>query len=105
MASSQPTRLSFTTKHTGLKTSTDARFYGISAALAEPIESTEGKNLVVQFSVKHEQKIDCGGGYLKLFPSSLDQKDLHGDAPYNIMFGQYIVIVIADIVYIRFSNA
>jgi hypothetical protein len=38
--------------------------------------------------VKHEQNIDCGGGYVKLFPSSLDQKDMHGDSEYNIMFGE-----------------
>ena len=24
------------------------------------------KTLVVQFTVKHEQKIDCGGGYVKV---------------------------------------
>ena len=66
----------------------NARFYGISTPLSTPVESTEGKTLVVQFSVKHEQKIDCGGGYIKLFPSSLDPKNLHGDAPYNIMFGK-----------------
>lgn len=29
----------------------------------------QGKDLVLQFSVKHEQDIDCGGGYLKLLPS------------------------------------
>jgi len=29
-----------------------------------------GKDLVVQFSVKHAQKLDCGGGYIKLLPTS-----------------------------------
>lgn len=43
---------------------------------------------MVQFTVKHEQNIDCGGGYVKLFPGSLDQKDMHGDSEYNIMFGE-----------------
>ncbi len=33
-----------------------------------------GKKLIVQFSVKHAQNIDCGGGYIKLLPSGLDQK-------------------------------
>jgi calreticulin len=42
---------------------------------------------VIQFSVKHEQNIDCGGGYLKIFDCSLDQKDMHGESPYLIMFG------------------
>ena len=43
--------------------------------------------MVVQFTVKHEQKIDCGGGYVKLYPKGLDQKGLHGDSQYYIMFG------------------
>ena len=29
-----------------------------------------GKDLVLQFSVKHAQKMDCGGGYIKLIPTS-----------------------------------
>lgn len=37
--------------------------------------------------VKYEQNIDCGGGYVKLFLSGLDQKDMYGDLEYNIMFG------------------
>lgn len=49
--------------------------------------SNKDKPLVVQFSVKHEQNIDCGGGYVKLFDCKLDQKDMHGDSPYEIMFG------------------
>lgn len=50
--------------------------------------SNKGKPLVIQFTVKHEQEIDCGGGYIKLFPSHLNQEDLHGDSTYNIMFGE-----------------
>lgn len=42
---------------------------------------------MVQFSVKHEQDIDCGGGYLKVFDCKLNQKDMHGETPYEIMFG------------------
>ncbi|XP_064476602.1 calreticulin-like [Ornithodoros turicata] len=72
-------------KNKGLKTSEDARFYGLSAKF-EPF-SNEGKTLVVQFTVKHEQNIDCGGGYVKLFDCSLDQTKMHGESPYNIMFG------------------
>jgi calreticulin len=70
----------------GLQTTQDARFYAISAKFDKPF-SNEGKTLVIQFSVKHEQEIDCGGGYVKVFSSDLDQKDMHGDSPYNIMFG------------------
>uniref|UniRef100_A0AAY5EYU5 Calreticulin n=1 Tax=Electrophorus electricus TaxID=8005 RepID=A0AAY5EYU5_ELEEL len=69
----------------GLQTSQDARFYATSARF-EPF-SNEGKSLVIQFTVKHEQKIDCGGGYIKLFPADLDQTNMHGDSQYYIMFG------------------
>jgi len=69
----------------GLQTSQDARFYAISAKTNK--FSNKGKDLVIQYTVKHEQKIDCGGGYLKLLPSSLDQKTFNGDSEYNIMFG------------------
>jgi len=70
----------------GLQTGEDARFYAISSKIATPF-SNEGKDLVVQFSVKHQQNIDCGGGYIKLLTSSLDQKAFNGDSPYMIMFG------------------
>jgi calreticulin len=71
----------------GLRTTQDARFYQISAAM--PTEfSNEGKDLILQFSVKHEQNIDCGGGYVKILPAAgVDQKVFNGDSPYNIMFG------------------
>lgn len=72
-------------KDKGLQTSQDARFYASSARF-EPF-SNEGKPLVVQFTVKHEQKIDCGGGYVKVFPTDLDQTEMHGDSSYYIMFG------------------
>lgn len=70
----------------GLQTSQDARFYALSSRFDS--FSNKGKTLVVQFTVKHEQNIDCGGGYVKLFPQDLDQKDMHGDSEYNIMFGE-----------------
>jgi len=70
----------------GIQTSQDARFYGLSAKFDEAF-SNEGKTLVVQFTVKHEQNIDCGGGYAKIFGSDLEQTAMHGDSPYHIMFG------------------
>eukprot|EP00013_Stygamoeba_regulata_P027797 CAMPEP_0177661768 /NCGR_PEP_ID=MMETSP0447-20121125/18886_1 /TAXON_ID=0 /ORGANISM="Stygamoeba regulata, Strain BSH-02190019" /LENGTH=405 /DNA_ID=CAMNT_0019167195 /DNA_START=133 /DNA_END=1350 /DNA_ORIENTATION=- len=71
----------------GLKTGEDARFYQISRLLDEEF-SNKDHNLVLQYSVKHEQSLDCGGGYLKLLPKEgLNQEDFNGDSPYNIMFG------------------
>ena len=42
----------------------DAKFYAHSASFDK--FSNKGKTLVVQFSVQHQQKIDCGGGYVKV---------------------------------------
>jgi len=70
----------------GLQTTQDARFYAISSAVKKEF-SNEGKDFVVQFSVQHGQKIDCGGGYLKLMPAGLNQDEFSGDSVYNIMFG------------------
>lgn len=70
----------------GLQTSQDARFYAMSSRFDD--FNNQGKPLVIQFTVKHEQEIDCGGGYIKLFPSDLNQEDMNGDSTYNIMFGE-----------------
>jgi len=71
----------------GLHTTTDARFYQITAEIPEEF-SNEGKDLIIQYSVKHEQKIDCGGGYIKLHPKGgMNQANYNGDTPYNVMFG------------------
>jgi len=69
----------------GLKTTEDARFYQISAEFKE--FSNKDKDLILQFSVKHEQNIDCGGGYFKIIPAGLDQLNFNGDSNYNLMFG------------------
>jgi len=68
----------------GIQTSQDARFYGLSAKLSESF--TNAKDLVIQFSVKHEQDLDCGGAYIKLL-GDIDQSKFGGDSPYQIMFG------------------
>jgi calreticulin len=70
----------------GLRTTQDARFYSISAKFPKDF-SNKDKKLVVQYRVKHDQNIDCGGGYLKLLPAGTDQENFNGDSKYNIMFG------------------
>jgi len=70
---------------TGIQTSQDAKFYAMSAKFNE--FTNKGKDLYISFIVKHEQNIDCGGGYVKIFPASLDPKEMNGESPYNIMFG------------------
>lgn len=72
----------------GIQTSVDARFYGISAPMEDTFTSGD-KDLVIQYSVKHEQNLDCGGAYIKLLPggSKFDAAKFGGDAPYGVMFG------------------
>jgi len=72
----------------GIRTTEDAKFYAISKRLSQPF-SNEGKTFVVQYAVKHEKKGSsfCGGGYVKLLPSTTDQSKFGGDSPYFIMFG------------------
>jgi len=69
----------------GIKTSQDARFYALSTKFQKV--NNRGKSLVIQFTVKHEQGIDCGGGYVKIASSDVDPSDFHGETPYEIMFG------------------
>jgi len=69
----------------GLQTTQDAKFYAISTKF--PGFSNEGKDLVIQFQVAFPQKIDCGGGYIKVASSSVDQSNWGGDSAYHIMFG------------------
>lgn len=69
----------------GLRTSQDAKFYAISKKI--PAFDNDGKTLVFQFTVQHQQKIDCGGGYWKLIGPGLDQSAFEGASEYQVMFG------------------
>ena len=73
----------------GIQTSEDARFYGLSAPLTKPYTSSSDKPLVIQYSVKHEQNLDCGGAYIKLLPGGkkFDAVKFGGDTEYSVMFG------------------
>ena len=70
----------------GLRTTQDAKFYAISSKMEETFDN-DGKTLVFGMSVKHEQKIDCGGGYVKLLGKDFDESSFNGDTEYTIMFG------------------
>jgi calreticulin len=72
----------------GIKTGVDARHYSISAPLGSEI-SNLGQDLVVSFTVRHDQNLDCGGAYIKLISkdAGFDAKTFDGDDKYAIMFG------------------
>jgi len=73
----------------GLQTTPDAKFFGLSAPLSKPYSSKGKKDLIIQYTVKHEQNIDCGGAYIKLLAggSNFDSAKFGGDTPYKVMFG------------------
>mmetsp|Transcript_31899 Transcript_31899/g.101563 ORF Transcript_31899/g.101563 Transcript_31899/m.101563 type:complete len:322 (-) Transcript_31899:16-981(-) len=48
--------------------------------------NNKGKDLVISYSVKMEDRVDCGGSYIKLLPD-MDQDSFGGDTTYGIMFG------------------
>ncbi|RAL50113.1 unnamed protein product [Cuscuta campestris] len=69
----------------GIVTYPDAKHYAISAKIPEI--NNKNKTLVVQYSVRFEQEIECGGGYIKLLSGYVNQKNFGGDTPYSLMFG------------------
>lgn len=70
----------------GLQTKENMHFYAATSKLATPFNNKD-KTLVFQFTVKHEQILDCGGGYLKLLANDIDVDSFNGDSPYYLMFG------------------
>merc|ERR1712048_1121845 len=70
---------------TGIQTSEDSKFYGISASFDS--FSNEGKTLIIQNQAKYEKDVECGGGYLKIGPALKDLTTFGDPTPYNIMFG------------------
>jgi len=69
----------------GIQTSEDSKFFGISAAFDS--FSNEGKDLIIQYQVKYEKDVECGGGYLKIGGKMSDATTFGDPTPYNIMFG------------------
>eukprot|EP01121_Diplochlamys_sp_Union-15-3_P015899 TRINITY_DN531_c0_g3_i7.p1 TRINITY_DN531_c0_g3~~TRINITY_DN531_c0_g3_i7.p1 ORF type:complete len:399 (-),score=115.88 TRINITY_DN531_c0_g3_i7:74-1270(-) len=90
-------------KDKGLQTTQDAKFYTISAEFPKEF-SNRGKDLIIQYTVKFEQNIDCGGGYLKIYPASLDQENMNSESEYNIMFGPDICGSSTRRVHVIFSH-
>ena len=72
----------------GLSLSQENKHYGVSAKFATPLD-VKGKDLVVQYDLRLEDGLPCGGAYIKLLRDTptLNLKKLNGDTPYTIMFG------------------
>jgi len=69
----------------GIQTGEDSKFFGISASFDS--FSNADTELIVQYQVKYEKDVECGGGYLKLGPKMSDPTAFGDPTVYNIMFG------------------
>ncbi|KAF9154006.1 hypothetical protein BG015_002149 [Linnemannia schmuckeri] len=73
----------------GLVAKSAAAHHAISASLPEVVDNKD-KTLVVQYEVKAQDGLECGGAYMKLLtesPQGIKFKEFSNDTPYTIMFG------------------
>lgn len=73
----------------GIQLGMDMKNYGFSATFEEPLSLKDGGDIVVQYDLKLQSTLKCGGAYVKLprVSDGLDLKDLNSSTPYTIMFG------------------
>ncbi|RYR16605.1 hypothetical protein Ahy_B04g073638 isoform C [Arachis hypogaea] len=71
----------------GIQTSNDAKHFAISAKIPE--FTYKNRTLVLQYSIKFEQDIKCGGGYIKLLSGFVNQKKFGSDTPYRYMWNRH----------------
>ncbi|ODQ78156.1 hypothetical protein BABINDRAFT_162829 [Babjeviella inositovora NRRL Y-12698] len=74
----------------GLVLKTPAAHHAISHKLAKPFDNTDN-TLVMQYEVKLQNGLVCGGAYVKLLSAEgfhgEDADEFDGETPYQIMFG------------------
>ncbi|CAI5501494.1 unnamed protein product [Closterium sp. Naga37s-1] len=73
----------------GLLVTEKAKKYGIAAELPEPVDPKQD-TLVLQYDVRLQNNLECGGAYLKfLMPQTAGwtPSQFKDDSPYSIMFG------------------
>ncbi|UZJ52054.1 hypothetical protein CBS101457_001374 [Exobasidium rhododendri] len=78
----------------GLVAKSKAAQHAISAPFAKAVDAKaaalEGKPLVIQYEVKLQNSLSCGGAYMKLLTEGADgiqAKEFSDKTPYTIMFG------------------
>lgn len=68
-----------------LTMASEANFFAVSKLLDEPFEMGDG-DLVVQYEVKYNHGVTCGGAYIKLL-SQYSPQGFSEKVPYEVMFG------------------
>lgn len=72
----------------GLHCPEPAMHYAVSADIPRVQLRLGGPPFLIQFEARHQDGLQCGGSYLKLFSrNGSKSEDFDGDTPYTIMFG------------------
>lgn len=70
----------------GLVMKTPAAHHAISYKFDTPFDNTN-KTLVLQYELKLQDSMTCGGAYIKLLNEGFDPLEFNGSTPYQVMFG------------------
>ncbi|KAK6459384.1 Calnexin [Scheffersomyces xylosifermentans] len=70
----------------GLVLKSKAKHHAISAKLPQPFNNTDN-DLVLQYEIKLQNGLECGGTYIKLLDLQDDYSDFSSATPYQVMFG------------------
>lgn len=65
----------------------EAAFHGLSKKLDTPVVHDDDHDLVLQFEVKFQYGITCGGAYLKLVGGDVGPLSWNDVSPYKVLFG------------------
>lgn len=60
--------------------------YLIASNLTRILDTTN-QTLIVSYTVRQDQYVDCAGSYIKLFPITADSNSFDNRTDYSIMFG------------------
>ena len=67
----------------------EASHHGISSRFNDNslLSLTQGDTLYVQYEVRTQEPLSCGGAYIKLLSKDADYTNFHDQTPWVIMFG------------------
>jgi calnexin len=72
----------------GVQLTQDMKHYGFGGKFPTALNFPSlDEDLIVQYEVKLEETLNCGGAYIKLLRQTEDLKQLDNASPYTIMFG------------------
>lgn len=73
----------------GLVLKSKAKHHAISSKIMKPFHFSNKKPLIIQYEVKFQNPLECGGAYVKLLAQNADFKleSFHDKTPFSIMFG------------------